>query len=256
MSHPIFALWSHPRSMSTATERIMRERGDLACEHEPFMYDYYVHRQVKRMPHFDVEPGRPLSFADIVAHLIDEAESGPVFFKDMAYYVVPQIFARPDLARRFTGIFLIRDPRRSIVSYAKLDPEFSSEEVGLEAEWRLADWVMAETGTRPLVVEAEAIAADPKATIGRLWQRLGLAYEEKAFDWQPANVPKDWQQVAAWHGDASSSTGIRRSAGEGDPEAAFSEAAAARPELRQFLAHHQPFYERLRAFSITGGDRA
>ncbi|MEZ5772185.1 MAG: hypothetical protein R3D61_11380 [Defluviimonas denitrificans] len=47
MTHPIIAMWSHPRSMSTAIERIMRERGDLDCLHEPFMYDYYVHRQVR-----------------------------------------------------------------------------------------------------------------------------------------------------------------------------------------------------------------
>ena len=40
MSHPVYAMWSHPRSMSTAIERIMRERGDLDCAHEPFMYDY------------------------------------------------------------------------------------------------------------------------------------------------------------------------------------------------------------------------
>ena len=39
-AHPIIALWSHPRSMSTAFERIMRSRGDLDCLHEPFMYDY------------------------------------------------------------------------------------------------------------------------------------------------------------------------------------------------------------------------
>ena len=44
MSHPIIALWSHPRSMSTAFERIMRARGDLDCLHEPFMYDYYINR--------------------------------------------------------------------------------------------------------------------------------------------------------------------------------------------------------------------
>ncbi len=57
--HPIFVLWSHPRSMSTATERIMRERGDLDCAHEPFIYDYYVHRKIRVMPHFDVQEGHP-----------------------------------------------------------------------------------------------------------------------------------------------------------------------------------------------------
>lgn len=32
---PIIALWCHPRSMSTAMERVMRERGDCRCFHEP-----------------------------------------------------------------------------------------------------------------------------------------------------------------------------------------------------------------------------
>lgn len=54
--HPIIALWSHPRSMSTATERIMRERGDLRCFHEPFMYLYYVGDEIKEMPHFEADP--------------------------------------------------------------------------------------------------------------------------------------------------------------------------------------------------------
>lgn len=33
---PIIALWAHPRSMSTAIERIMRERNDLCCL-QPFI---------------------------------------------------------------------------------------------------------------------------------------------------------------------------------------------------------------------------
>ena len=35
-------LWSHPRSVSSAMERIMLERGDLTNFHEPFIYLYYV----------------------------------------------------------------------------------------------------------------------------------------------------------------------------------------------------------------------
>ena len=54
--YPLIALWSHPRSMSTATERIMRERGDCQCFHEPFMYYYYVHCGERQFPHFDVDP--------------------------------------------------------------------------------------------------------------------------------------------------------------------------------------------------------
>ncbi|WP_283176701.1 hypothetical protein [Gemmobacter sp. 24YEA27] len=72
----IYALWSHPRSMSTAMERVMRERGDLDCAHEPFMYDYYVHRAIRQMPHFDVRPDHPVSYPAIRDHLLARAAKG------------------------------------------------------------------------------------------------------------------------------------------------------------------------------------
>jgi hypothetical protein len=42
--NPIIFLWAHPRSMSTAIERVMREGGDLDCLHEPFLRYYYLER--------------------------------------------------------------------------------------------------------------------------------------------------------------------------------------------------------------------
>ncbi|HUD39315.1 MAG TPA: hypothetical protein VMR14_20630 [Streptosporangiaceae bacterium] len=35
---PILMLWSAPRSRSTAFFRMMIERGDFVCVHEPFSY--------------------------------------------------------------------------------------------------------------------------------------------------------------------------------------------------------------------------
>lgn len=132
--HPIIAMWSHPRSMSTAIERIMRERGDLDCLHEPFMYDYYVHRQVRRMPHFDVQKDHPTSYGAIRDMILERAEKGPVFFKDMSYYVMPHLLDDRDFAGRLTNVFLVRDPIASIPSYHKLDPDLTLEEIGLEAQ--------------------------------------------------------------------------------------------------------------------------
>jgi hypothetical protein len=85
MSHPVIALWSHPRSMSTAFERIMRARGDLECLHEPFMYDYYINRSTRQLPNFDAIEDHPRSYDAIRDMILEKAERGPVFFKDMSY---------------------------------------------------------------------------------------------------------------------------------------------------------------------------
>jgi hypothetical protein len=241
--HKIIALWAHPRSMSTATERIMRERGDLDVLHEPFMYDYYV-GQGRDFPGFEPVPGHPTTYDGICDMLQERAETGPVFFKDMAFYVVPRMLEDNEMLRRITHVFLVRPPIASLLSYHKLDPDFTQEEVGIEAQWQL--YVAAETeALSPVVIEAEAVRADPKGTMRALWARIGLDYTEAAFDWQAP--PEDWEHVSAWHEEASTSSGIRTA----DPEEMlrkemeFETLVEEAPHLRDYLRHHAPFFQKL-----------
>ena len=249
--HKLIIMWSHPRSMSTAMERVMRERGDLDCGHEPFMYDYYAHRQVRQMPHFDIEEGRPLTYEDVRDSLLARAENGPVFVKDMAYYVMPRILQDEDFLARITHCFLIRDPAASIRSYFKLDPEVTSEEIGLEAQWQLFEALQARGLAAP-VVRAEDIRADTRGVVSRLWQEIGLEFRAEAFDWQQ-DTPQEWGQVSGWHGDVSASGGIRALTPEEQAEQrrAFEALAGEHPHLAGYEAHHRVFYDRLSAQALT-----
>lgn len=242
--HKLIALWAHPRSMSTATERVMRERGDLDCLHEPFMYDYYVGQGRGGFPGFNDKDGHPTDYTGIRDMLLQRAGQGPVFFKDMAYYVVPHICEDTAFFRRITHTFLIRSPMASILSYHKLDPGFSRDEVGLEAQWRLYE-AACEAGLSPVVIEAEAVRADPKGTMRAYWSAVGLEYREEAFDWQAP--PKDWENVSAWHEEASTSAGIRTADAEEmvRKEMEFEALVETEPHLGEYLAHHLPFYRKL-----------
>ncbi|MFT3988122.1 hypothetical protein [Aestuariivirga sp.] len=246
MSHPIIALWSHPRSMSTAFERIMRARGDLTCLHEPFMYDYYINRAKKQMPHFDAMDDHPRSYDAIRDMIIRKAEQGPVFFKDMSYYVIPHMLEDDAFLRRVTHSFLIRDPRASITSYAKLDPDFTSEELGYEAQWRHIEGLAGKTERPPVIVLSERVQVDPQGEMHRYWQGVGLSDKPEALHWGD-DVPKDWQQVASWHANASSSKTVQPLTPEKrkEIEAEFEKLAAAQPRFRQMFAQHVPFYEKL-----------
>lgn len=250
MSHPIIALWSHPRSMSTAFERIMRQRGDLDCLHEPFMYDYYINRSTRQMPHFDARDEHPKSYEAIRDMILARAEKGPVFFKDMSYYVMPHMLADAAFFSRVTHGFLVRDPRASILSYAKLDPDMLCEEIGLEAQWHHAEAVMAGTGQAPAVVRSEAVQADPAGQMSRYWRAVGLAPRPQALHWNDP-VPADWQQVQGWHGEVMSSSTIRPITPEQQArtEDEFAKLSAAQPKFRDYLAHHLPFYLRLLALA-------
>lgn len=244
--------------MSTATERIMRERGDLTCIHEPFLYNYYVHRAVRDLPHFEIDPQKPVAFHEAVDDLMAHAARGPVFFKDMSFYVVPDLFEHPALAHDFSHAFLIRDPRKAILSYHRLDPDLTLDEIGIEAQWRHVRWLKDTTGAWPPVLEAEVIQRDPVAAMRAFWQRIDLAFIDRAFDWSRQEVPQDWQDVAGWHGDVLESTGIRPPADDTEDEIAaqFEQAADAEPKLRDLLAHHRPFYLELKALAETETARA
>lgn len=250
LMNKIIALWSHPRSMSTAMERIMRERGDLDCAHEPFMYDYYVHRQVRVMPHFDVDPEHPQDYAGIRDMLLARAETSPVFFKDMSYYVMPHILQDEAFSNRLTHAFLIRDPLAAILSYFKLDGDVTRDEIGLEAQWKHFE-ALQKAGHHPVVIRSEEVRRDPEGVIAAFWKAIDLPFRAEAFDWSK-EMPKDWEQVGGWHGNVSTSQGIKpiTQADLDRQKQQFEEAAAQHPRMREELEHHQSFYDKLAAFAL------
>ena len=246
--HAIIALWCHPRSISTAMERVMRERGDLNCFHEPFMYDYYRHRNVRDMPMFEPEPGRPIDFATITQALIESARHKPVFFKDMSYYIASYLNTNEDFFSSIKNVFLIRDPRRSIPSYYKLDNHVTLEEIGIESQFKHAQWLAQSTNQWPLILNAETICNDPERSIRQLFAELQLPFRSEALDWS-TNVPAQWQEVAGWHQSVMQSNGLQATKSDIDADDIFNSAAESHPELRHYLNHHQPFYKKLLTIS-------
>lgn len=241
----IIFLWAHPRSVSSAMERIMLERGDMTTFHEPFIYVYYVHEAKKALPCFDVDPDHPTSYLDIKRMLFAAAERRTIFVKDMCYYLTEHIMDDPEFIQRIRNTFLIRTPEKSIPSYFKIDKQLSSEEVGLEAEYRYFERVVELTGQTPIVIDAEDVQADTEGTMRAYCRALGIEFIPESLNWHTA-VPEAWQFVAGWHGDLSKSKGIAKSV-------ASSTRTDDDPRLRQYCEHHLPFYLELRKHRLAPG---
>ncbi|MDH3388812.1 MAG: hypothetical protein OEN02_13005 [Gammaproteobacteria bacterium] len=255
--NPVIILWAHPRSMSTAIERVMRERGDFDCLHEPFLHYYYLERSGKGLPLFDSEQGHPISYAATRDLILQRASRSPVFAKDMSYYVMPEILDDADFCHRVRHCFLIRNPMLSIMSYYRLDPDVTRDEIGIEAQWRQYDGLVQMGIDNSLVLEAEAVQADTAAAMRCFWGALGLDYREQALSWDLDSTPADWQYVRGWHRGVVGSSGIRQPVVNLEQAGArFETLCADTPRLREFLQHHQPYYERLRTHSLGNGDGA
>ena len=226
----------------------MLERGDLTTLHEPFLYLYYVHEARKHLPHLDVDPHRRASYEDIRSMILDRARSGPVFVKDMCYYVADRIHDDVAFIRRMTSTFLVRDPARSIPSYYRLDPGVTLEEIGCEAQFRCFERFAEVTGRTPVVIDAADLAADPAGTLRAYCRALELPFIPEALEWD-AELPRAWRDVSGWHADLASSTGITA------PRSPASSGLDAAPHLRDYYEHHLPFYRRMRAHRLVPASR-
>ena len=185
-----------------------------------------------------------------------KAEAGPVFFKDMSYYVMPHILADDAFLDRVTHSFLIRDPKASMVSYAKLDPGCHAgrdRPRGAVAACRASHWRGAsargdaERGGAGRLRSADA----PLLACGR-----PSRHARKRCDWSD-EAPQDWQQVSGWHQDVLSSKGVRRLTDEKVREVAadYEKLICQYPRFKEIYEHHLPFYDRLLAFALRCGRR-
>ena len=237
---PIF-MWTHPRSVSSAMERVMLQRGDLKTLHEPFLYLYYVGDARKPLAHFKPDPQHPTDYAGIRDMIL--SQRGPLFVKDMCYYISGYFDADARLQQGAVHTYLIRSPEKTVPSYHRLDPKVTRDEIGLDAVYRHFSTVAEATGAPPIVIDAADIIREPAAMVRAYCHALGLPFIAHSLHWDVGALPEAWRHVAGWHRDLAASRGLgevnRRPAPPGDA-----------PLLREWVDYHLPFYQRLREYRL------
>jgi hypothetical protein len=241
----VFALWSAPRTRSTAFVRSIVERGDMTVLHEPFcnLRDYG-----------ETDAGAltfdsPLS---LLAWLRDETHGMNVFLKDHP----PTAYVRDVLAdRRFLAearhAFLIRRSEEIAASNFALHPGMTINEIGLERLCEVQDAVRDAGGDASVVIDSDDLVARPEATMAAYCAAVGLPFMPWALTWEPGERP-EWRRSARWHADVSASSGFERR------DRAYPHTVENSPDLARFAAHHRPFYKRLYAqrLDVTPWDHA
>jgi hypothetical protein len=202
----ILALWGAPRTVSTAFERMMRERGDHEVFFEPFAARYYFSAE-RRSPRYDgeVEPRPEHALDAILRRLVRRADARPTFIKDMAYHVVDR--ADDAFLAQFHHTFIVRHPRFAIPSFADIWPDFTEEEAGFVALRRLFDRVVEREGRTPPVIDGEDLLADPGRVVAAWCEAVGLTYDPRALTWE-AGRAGDWQTWSEWTREVERSSGL------------------------------------------------
>jgi hypothetical protein len=236
----MIALWAHPRSRSTALERVFIERGDFEVFHEPFASVAFDEHSA--IPHDDLDCGLPRTYDGVKALLRETRQRRNVFHKDMGYHCPDELSADAEFLLEQQHVFIIREPARAIVSHFAMFEQMPLEAIGHKALYAIFCRVTKLTGKIPYVVNGDDLAKRPEDTVRRLCDHLQLEFLPHALSWEPS-CPPQWNAWRSWHQVAERSSGIVAT-----PDTFDDLPLKVHPHLMAYYQIHRPFYERMNQF--------
>ncbi len=202
------AMWSGPRNISTAMMRAWENRGDCEVMDEPFYAHYLAQTGLDH-------PGRERVIAAgdpdwrSVAARVSTAPAAAVavsYQKHMTHHLLPGM-GREWLAA-LRHVFLIRDPRRVLVSYVKSRPNVTAADIGVLQQYEIFQYVRTRLHQEPPVIDADDFLAAPEAQLRALCARLELPFTARMLQWPPGPRPSDGVWAPYWYAQVYRSTGF------------------------------------------------
>jgi len=220
MNAPILrvAMWSGPRNISTAMMRSFGNRNDCFVIDEP-LYASYLAATGKPHPgaaeiiavgETDLQKvvatlvnGRPQA----ANRLVDEPVNWVYYQKHMTHHLQPEM--PRDWLAQLINCFLIRHPREVLASYTKIIDTPSLADTGFLQQAEIFDFVRAQTGQTPPVLDAADVLKNPRRLLGLLCDTLGIDFQDSMLYWPPGPRTTDGIWAKHWYSEVEKSTSFR-----------------------------------------------
>jgi len=197
------AMWSGPRTVSTALMRAWENRPDTVVTDEP-LYAFYLSRTALAHPGRDhVIASQPTDWRVVLAELTTAPLPAGVsisYAKHMTHHLLPEV-DRAALAP-LRHAHLIRDPRELLASYARVRAEPTVDDLGLRQQAEIF-----ERFGGP-VVDSRDLLLDPEGTLRALCRALDVPFDDAMLSWPPGPRDSDGVWAAHWYGSVHASTGF------------------------------------------------
>ena len=236
--HKIVALWAVPRSTSTAFEWMMRQRGDIACLHEPFGEAWYQ-GETPLWPRLTDQSVRTpgLTLESVWQSMLAQAKEGPVFSKDFPLYI--DHMWDDEMLCYFTHSFLIRNPAMTITSMYDKWPDFHEKEVGFAEQRALFERILDKTGAPPPVIDSDDLLENPAEIVEKWCEAVGLPFIESALSWEPgARDEVSWWDGGSFHANLRNSDGLKP-----QPRKSYIKIEEAPARVQEVYERVMPHYE-------------
>lgn len=230
------AMWSGPRNISTALMRAWENRPDTAVIDEPFYAAYLSLSGVDHPGRDEILANHETDWRAVVAAITGPIPGGHAisYQKHMAHHMLPSVGR--EWLDQVISAFLIRDPRRVLASYARVQPKMTVEDLGFPQQLAMFERVRARDGRAPPVLDAADVLADPRGTLEALCAAVGVPFSDRMLSWPAGRRDSDGVWAKHWYASVERSTGFA-------PE---QRSAAPLPDhLEPLAAACEPFYRGL-----------
>lgn len=203
------AMWSGPRNISTAMMRSWGNRPDTYVCDEP-LYAYYLLRSGANHPGADeVIAHQENDWRKVTQWLTEHQPPGKSLFyqKHMTHHLLPDIDRR--WIDKLTNCFLIRTPREVISSYIKKNSHMDIVDTGFPQQWEIFCWVRDHTGQIPPVIDARDVLENPRQTLSRLCDAVGVTFSDAMLEWPPGLRDTDGVWAKHWYHEVEKSTSFQ-----------------------------------------------
>lgn len=235
----VIAMWSGPRNLSTALMYSFANRADCIAWDEPFYAAYLQATAIDHPLRDAVLAACERDPATIARRCLEPPRGASLAYqKHMTHHMLDGFPL--DWMDRVRNAFLIRSPESVVASYEVMRADMVLADLGFVRQRELFERVADRRGNAPPVIDADAIRADPRGTLGRLCAALDIAFDEAMLAWPAGPKRCDGPWAAHWYDAVHRSTGF---APPGDPPVL--DARRARLAER---AH--PFYEALARYAV------
>jgi hypothetical protein len=201
------AMWSGPRTVSTALMRAWENRSDCAVWDEPLYPWWLMHTGMEH-------PGRDevllhhkgdLNLATLTARLA-ESPSPILYQKHMSHHLLPEVPREWMEGARHA--FLVRNPSRMLASLAAKIPNATLQDTGLPQQVELLRWLDDQGHPAPVVIDSDDVLASPRSILSSLCKSLMVPFDEKMLSWPAGSRQSDGAWAPYWYDSVVASTGF------------------------------------------------
>ena len=203
----VICLWASPRNISTALMYSFAQREDVKVIDEPFYAHYLknINPEIDHPGKKEILENQSYDLKTVVKEINSLTQQfGCIFIKNMTHHLRGANFSFAD---DWYNIILTRDPQKAIISFSKVIPNPTMDDLGYKLQYDLANFF--NSGKINFkVISSEKLLKNPKEVLSDLCEFSKIKFNDQMLSWKKGGIEEDGVWAKYWYKNVHNSNGF------------------------------------------------